>query len=88
MRRVRIPRAASVELARRYRARAAAESHLVDYLRGLLDARGIPPDELAGFDDETGELLIGRIIVSYENADSGSVDSSPTDTGGGAVAVR
>jgi seryl-tRNA synthetase len=56
--RVRIPKAAAVELAARYRARAEAERRLVDFLAGVALARGVKLEDVEGFDDVTGELLL------------------------------
>ena len=56
--RVRIPKAAAVELAARYRARAEAERRLVDFLAGVALAKGIKLEDVEGFDDVTGELLL------------------------------
>jgi len=50
--------AAAAGLAARYRARQEAERELVTYLAGILDACGVPPERLEGFDDTTGELLL------------------------------
>ena len=56
--RVRIPKAAAAELAARYRARAEAERRLVDFLAGVALARGLRLEDVEGFDDVTGELLL------------------------------
>lgn len=57
-RRVRIPKAAALELAARYRARAEAERRLVDFLAGLALAKGLRLEDVSGFDDAAGELLL------------------------------
>ena len=56
--RVRIPKAAALELAARYRARQEAERRLVDFLAGVALARGLRLEDVEGFDDSTGELLL------------------------------
>jgi len=56
--RVRIPKAAALELTVRYRARAEAERRLVDFLAGLVLAKGLRIEEVEGFDDVTNELLL------------------------------
>ena len=56
--RVRIPKAAAAELAVRYRAREDAERRLVDFLAGVALARGVKLEDVEGFDDTTGELLL------------------------------
>ena len=58
MSRVRIPKAAALELAARYKARADAERRLVDFLAGVALARGVKLEDVEGFDDTTGELLL------------------------------
>ena len=58
MSRVRIPKAAAAELAARYRARQEAEQRLVDFLAGVALARGLRLEDVEGFDDTTGELLL------------------------------
>jgi len=56
--RVRIPKAAALELAARYRARAEAERRLVDFLAGVVLTKGLPLEDVEGFDDVTNELLL------------------------------
>ena len=56
--RVRVPKAAALELAARYRARAEAERRLVDFLAGLVLAKGIRIEDVEGFDDVTNELIL------------------------------
>ena len=56
--RVRIPKPAAAELAARYRAQADAERRLVDFLAGVALARGVKLEDVEGFDDTTGELLL------------------------------
>ena len=56
--RVRIPKAAAVELAARYRVRAEAEQRLVNFLAGIALAKGVRLEDVTGFDDVTCELLM------------------------------
>ena len=49
---------AQAELRTLYQLRAAAETNLVLYLSGILDALGVDRDRFLAFDDETGELLL------------------------------
>ena len=56
--RVRIPKPAAVELAARYRARAEAERRLVDFLAGIVLVKGLRLEDVTGFDDVAGELLL------------------------------
>lgn len=58
--RVRIPKAAAAELAARYRARELAEQRLVDFLAGVTLTKGLRIEDVEGFNDETGELLLVR----------------------------
>lgn len=55
---VRIPKAAGVELAARYRARVEAERRLVDFLAGVALVKGLRLEDVTGFDDTSGALLI------------------------------
>jgi hypothetical protein len=57
-RRVRLPKAAVSELAARYKARERAEQQLVDFLAGVVLAKGLTLGDVTGFDDTTGELLL------------------------------
>ena len=56
--RARIPKPAAAELAARYKARAEAERRLVDFLTGLVLAKGIRIEDVEGFDDTTNELIL------------------------------
>ena len=56
--RIRIPKSAAQELAARYRARAEAERRLVDFLAGIVLVKGLRLEDVTGFDDVAGELLI------------------------------
>ncbi len=58
--RVKLAENARTELAARYRSRAEAEVMLTVYLRGIIDALGIPAEAVTGFDDATGELLLAE----------------------------
>lgn len=53
-----IPRAASAELARRYRDRLVAEERLTSYLLGVANGIGVDTADVQGFDDATDELLV------------------------------
>ena len=57
-RRIRIPKAATAELAARYRVRQEAEQRLADYVAGILAAKGISTDDFVGLDDVTSELIL------------------------------
>lgn len=57
-RRIRIPKAAVAELSARAKAHALAEQRLNDYLAGVVMAKGLKPEEVAGFDDVTNELIL------------------------------
>ncbi len=54
----RLSRAVCAELRARYMAKQAADERLASYLLGVLNQLDIPPEEYAGFDDETGEILL------------------------------
>lgn len=56
--RVRIPKPAAAELAARYRARELAERRLVDFLAGVALTKGVALEDVTGFDDVTGELIL------------------------------
>ena len=53
-----IPEPAGVELRLRFSAQKAAEQRLADYVAGLSLALAIDPARVAGFDDDTCELLL------------------------------
>jgi hypothetical protein len=56
--RVRIGKPAARELAARYKAREEAERRLIDFLAGVVLAKGLRLEQVDGFDDVTGELLL------------------------------
>ena len=56
--RIRIPKPVAAELAARYRARAEAERRLVDFLTGVALTKGLRLEDVEGFDDVTGELIL------------------------------
>jgi len=58
--RIQLAQNVRAELLTRYRTRAEAETWLVQYLRGVVDMLGIPPEAVEGFDDTTGELLLAE----------------------------
>jgi hypothetical protein len=71
-RRIRIPKPAAVELAARYRARAEAERRLVDFLAGIVLAKGLRIEDVTGFDDATSELLLEDTFLSPEGTATGT----------------
>ena len=56
--RLAIPPAAGAELRARFAASKAAETRLTDFLAGVALALGIDHDRVAGYDDDTGDLLL------------------------------
>lgn len=65
--RVKLAENAQAELFARYSTRAEAELNLAIYLRGIIDALGIPAAAVTGFDDVTGELLLAEETVVPEH---------------------
>lgn len=55
---LRIAKTARAELVARYRAKVIADAALSDYLLGILHQLGVDPEQYAGFDDATGEILL------------------------------
>lgn len=60
MTRVLLSDAARADLLARYKTRAEAETQLAVYLKGIVDALGIPAESVEGFDDSTGELVLAE----------------------------
>lgn len=56
---MRIAKAARAELRLRYLAKEAADRELATYLLGVLHQAGLDPARYRGFDDVTGEVLLG-----------------------------
>ncbi len=54
----RLTKAVRDELRARYIAKQAADERLMSYLLGVLHQVGVTPEDYAGFDDRTGEVLL------------------------------
>lgn len=54
----RLSRAVCAELRARYITKQAADERLASYLLGVLHQVGVTPEQYAGFDDATGEILL------------------------------